>query len=183
MTGNLLGTPQYMSPEQCKGEELTEASNVYALGITLYEMITGQAPFEADTPLAIVHKQIANPLPSPRTYRPDIPESIEKILFKALAKEPSDRFPNVDSFITEISQNEGQITSDMTLAVSPLVSDETLMESTIPPEKQTTQQDNFTVQESFGQTNPTRDISRYLIPLVILTLFILVIACSISIYF
>ncbi len=91
-TGTLIGTPHYMSPEQCKGEELTTASDVYALGVMLFEMLVGRVPYDADTPYGIIHKHINEPLPPARSLRSDLPAEVEAVLNKALAKEPRDRY-------------------------------------------------------------------------------------------
>jgi tRNA A-37 threonylcarbamoyl transferase component Bud32/tetratricopeptide (TPR) repeat protein len=89
----LLGTPQYISPEQAMGKkELDSRTDIYSLGVVLYEMIVGRVPFSADTPYAIIHDHIYRPLPLPTIVNPDIPEAIEKVLLKALAKDPADRF-------------------------------------------------------------------------------------------
>jgi serine/threonine protein kinase/Tol biopolymer transport system component len=96
LTGTgILGTPQYMSPEQCRGEkDLPPASDQYALGVVLYEMVTGRTPYQAETPLAVIQKQIlGEPLPPPSSLRPDLPDDVEKVILKALAREPQERFP------------------------------------------------------------------------------------------
>jgi serine/threonine-protein kinase len=103
----ILGTPAYMSPEQCQGDVmLTAASDLYALAIVLYEMVAGQPPFQAETPLALVLKQLREPLPSPRVRRPDLPEQAERVVLKALAKDPALRWPTclalADAFQTAI---------------------------------------------------------------------------------
>ncbi|MBC8508080.1 MAG: protein kinase [Anaerolineales bacterium] len=99
VTGTLVGTPAYMSPEQGKGMGIASPSDIYSLGIILYEMVTGKVPFDADTPLAVIHKHINEPLPSPRTIREDIPRVLEAVIVKALAKEPEDRYQSAAEMI------------------------------------------------------------------------------------
>jgi tRNA A-37 threonylcarbamoyl transferase component Bud32/thioredoxin-like negative regulator of GroEL len=99
----MMGTPQYISPEQAKGvKELDARTDIYSLGVVLYELLVGQVPFMADTPYAIVHDHIFSPLPMPRELNPDLPESIERVLLKALAKEPDDRFQSVEALIAAL---------------------------------------------------------------------------------
>ena len=89
--GMIMGTPYYMSPEQCRSEELDERSDIYSLGIILYEMLTGQVPFLATTPVGVVLKH-ANEPPRPlRELRDSIPESLESVVLRALKKERKDR--------------------------------------------------------------------------------------------
>ena len=97
-TGLGIGTPAYMAPEQWNGIA-DERTDIYALGIVLYELITGRCPFQADTPAAILIKQVQDPLPRPISFVPDLPESVEALLFKALSKDPALRFQSMDDFI------------------------------------------------------------------------------------
>lgn len=91
-TGGIVGTPAYMSPEQIHGEELDGRSDLYALGIVLYEMATGRPPFRAETPPAIFVKHLHDPLPPPRSFNPSLLEGIERVILKALAKDRLDRY-------------------------------------------------------------------------------------------
>ena len=93
LTGSsVIGTPQYMAPEQARGEPVSEKTDVYALGIVLYQMCTGQLPFDADTPLAIAMKHTTEPLPRPTLINPNIPQEVGKVLIRALEKRPEDRY-------------------------------------------------------------------------------------------
>ena len=96
LTGSaLIGTPAYMSPEQCKGGPLTVRSDQYSLGIVLFQLCSGQLPFTGDTPMAIAVKHINDPLPRPRKVNPNIPADVEGVLVRALAKRPEDRYESV----------------------------------------------------------------------------------------
>ena len=98
-TGVGIGTPAYMSPEQGKGAKVDSRADVYSLGVMLYEMVTGHAPYEAETPLAVVLKHIQEPLPLPRSVRPDLPEEVERVILRAMAKEPDDRFQTAGEMV------------------------------------------------------------------------------------
>jgi serine/threonine protein kinase len=100
VTGTLVGTPAYMSPEQGKGLQISTPSDIYSLGIILYEMVTGKVPFDAETPLAVIHKHINEPLPAPRTLREDIPGALENVILKALAKEADERYQTAGEMLT-----------------------------------------------------------------------------------
>lgn len=95
-TGAVVGTPAYLSPEQGKGERGDERSDIYAMGVVLYEMTTGRVPFDADTPLAVIFKHISDPLPLPRYVNPRVPEEVEGVILKAMAKEPDERYQTVE---------------------------------------------------------------------------------------
>ena len=99
LTGSaLIGTPAYMSPEQCLGEPVNARSDQYSFAVVLYRIATGRLPFEGDTPLALAMKHIQQPLPPPRSINPKLPEGVEAVLLKALAKEPEHRFKDMSEF-------------------------------------------------------------------------------------
>ena len=100
-SGTGLGTPDYMAPEQWTGDP-TAQSDLYSLGVVLYEMITGYRPYTADTPAGVLLKQATESLPLPKQYIPDLPKDVESVLLKVLAKEPSDRYANMHAFIDEL---------------------------------------------------------------------------------
>ncbi len=100
-SGTGLGTPDYMAPEQWTGEP-TKQSDLYSLGVVLYEMITGHRPYTADTPAGVLLKQATEALPLPKRYIPDLPQNVESVLLKALAKEPKDRYADMRAFIDEL---------------------------------------------------------------------------------
>jgi serine/threonine protein kinase len=95
-SGALMGTLNYMAPEQGLEGQSDVRSDIYSLGIMLYEMLTQQVPFDADTPLAVLMKHLHDPLPLPRQIEPDIPEPFERIVLKALSKRPVDRYDSAE---------------------------------------------------------------------------------------
>ena len=101
----IMGTPQYISPEQAMGKkDLDEGTDIYSFGVMIYEMVVGQVPFNADTPFSIIHDHIYSPLPLPRSINANVPESVERVLLKALAKERADRYPDVGSLVNAFKE-------------------------------------------------------------------------------
>jgi serine/threonine-protein kinase len=97
LTGSaLIGTPAYMSPEQCRGDPIDARSDQYSLAVVLFQITTGALPFEGDTPMAIALQHVNRPLPLPSKVNPNIPESIELVLIKGLAKDPALRYASID---------------------------------------------------------------------------------------
>jgi serine/threonine-protein kinase len=104
-TGMAVGTPAYMSPEQAGGASSVDGrSDLYSLGCVLYEMLTGEVPYTARTPQAVIAKRVIEPLPRVRTLRQSVPESVEQAINRALAVAPADRFPTAAEFARAITQ-------------------------------------------------------------------------------
>ena len=101
-SGMIVGTPEYMSPEQCSGETIGPAADIYSLGVVAYQMLTGQLPFTAATPAAIINAQLHNTLPPPSSINPDLSGDVENALLKALAKAPADRYRNATTMLKAI---------------------------------------------------------------------------------
>lgn len=103
-SGTVMGTPAYMSPEQGAGSTIDHRSDIYSLGIIFYELVTGRVPYVAETPIALVFKHIQDPLPSARKLNPNLPEAVELVLLKALAKQPEDRYQTAEDFVQAIQR-------------------------------------------------------------------------------
>ena len=98
-----VGTPAYMSPEQGQGIKVDHRSDIYSLGVVLYEMVTGHVPYEAETPMGVVLKHISDPLPLPRKVAPNVPEAVEKVILRALAKDPAHRFQTAGEMVEALN--------------------------------------------------------------------------------
>jgi serine/threonine protein kinase len=101
-SGAVMGTPSYISPEQAMGRAGDERADIYSLGIVFYQLITGDLPFDAETSIAIILKHVSEPPPSPRILRPDLPEMVEKVLMRALAKDTERRYQTVAEFVADL---------------------------------------------------------------------------------
>jgi serine/threonine-protein kinase len=100
MTGSaIIGTPAYMAPEQAQGTGVDGRTDIYAVGIILFEMLTGRQPYEADTPMAVAFKHITDPVPSIHEANPALPEGVDSIIQKAMAKNKDDRFATASDMV------------------------------------------------------------------------------------
>lgn len=105
ISSNAVGSVYYISPEQARGSYSDERSDIYSLGITLYEMVTGMLPFEGDNTVAVALQHIQNELPSPRDYTPDLPISVEKIIYKCTQKKPERRYAKASDVIADLKKS------------------------------------------------------------------------------
>jgi serine/threonine-protein kinase len=103
-SGASIGTPEYMSPEQSQGERVDGRSDIYSLGIVLYQMLTGRVPFQATTPVATLYQVVHEPPPPPRLLNPNIPPYLESIILRALAKQPEQRFASAKEMADALRQ-------------------------------------------------------------------------------
>ncbi|MGD8540201.1 MAG: protein kinase, partial [Candidatus Aminicenantes bacterium] len=104
--GMMIGTPEYMSPEQAEGRAVDESSDLYSLGVILYEMVTGQLPFEGDTPLSVAIKHISGTPPDPKIINPQISENLKNLLLKCLTKDPQKRYRNAEELLSDLKKIE-----------------------------------------------------------------------------
>jgi serine/threonine protein kinase len=123
-TGQVMGTPEYMSPEQCRGEKIDFRSDIYALGVVLYEIFTGQVPFRGDTPVATIFKHIQDPVPLAGPLASRLPPSVIPVIRRLLAKERSDRYTTAVEVAAALRQakdsfDKGQPTSDVSTMIPP----------------------------------------------------------------
>jgi len=103
-TSAAVGTPEYMAPEQVTAKSVDHRADIYALGVVFYEMVTGRKPFTADTPMAVLFKHASDPLPRPKGFVPTLPDAVEKVLLKALAKRPEDRYASMSGFANALER-------------------------------------------------------------------------------
>ncbi len=129
-TGNLIGTIEYMSPEQVRGQETDARSDLYSLGILLFELVTGQLPFRNTSDFEIMRAQAEQAPPRPRQIAPQVSPALETIILRALAKNPRDRFQSAAEFRSELLAAE--------LSAPPVKIEESLFSSFVPPPATTT---------------------------------------------
>ena len=103
VTGSILGTAHYIAPEQAQGEVITPRTDLYAVGVVLYEMLTGRTPFEGDSAVSIALAHVNNEARAPRSFVPEVSPALDAVVMRALAKRPSDRFADADAFLAALS--------------------------------------------------------------------------------
>ncbi len=105
ITSNVMGSVHYTSPEQARGGYSDEKSDIYSLGIVLFEMVTGRVPFDGETTVSIAIKQIQEPMPDPRDYVDDIPVSVQQIIYKSTEKNPDRRYSTMTELIADLKRS------------------------------------------------------------------------------
>ncbi len=119
LQNQVLGTPEYMSPEQAQGQRATKYSDIYALGIVAYKLITGAVPFSGDTPVSTMRMHIDQALPPLHRLSPDTPAALEAVIAKALAKQPAQRFQSAGEFARRFQQAVSAAPSPQPLKPTP----------------------------------------------------------------
>ncbi|HET9546077.1 MAG TPA: protein kinase, partial [Gaiellaceae bacterium] len=104
--GSIMGTAQYLSPEQARGAPVTAASDLYSVGIVLYEMLTGKTPFNGETPIEIAMKHVNDPPRPPSEHRPDIPPELDQVVLRALSKDIHERYGSAEEFSADLDRVE-----------------------------------------------------------------------------
>jgi predicted Ser/Thr protein kinase len=110
--GSILGSPSYMAPEACRGEEPTTSSDLYSLGCSLFQVLTGQPPYSATSTLQVLHQQLTAPVPTLRSVRPDL-MTLDPLLRTCLAKDPAARYANADALVKALHQAQVQIPREL----------------------------------------------------------------------
>ncbi len=135
-TGTIVGSVHYLSPEQARGEPSVQQSDLYSLGVVLFEMLTGRVPFDADTPVAVAVRHMQDIPPDVRTLNPQIPSAVAAIVHRALAKDPHDRYRNALAMQQEADRTRGALLSGAAPAAGPTLADQAtrrIARPSVPP--------------------------------------------------
>ena len=159
-TGATVGTPWYMAPEQWRGDPVTPAVDQYALGVTVYVMLTGKMPFEAETPYQLMHKHLNEPIIPIGNWREDLPADIGAVLVRALHKEPGERYPKVSDFAQDLAKavsNRPGITMTTGFFTTPLPTKAPLV---TPPSQISNVEERTQIEPHVAQTPPPMQASQ-----------------------
>ena len=132
-TGSIMGTAQYLSPEQAQGYAVSAQSDIYSIGIILYEMLTGRVPFEGESAVTIALKQVSEQPVPPSQLNPAVSPGLEAAVMRALAKDPAQRYPDADAFIAALQGEEVPATEMTAVAAAPARVIEPLPPAAAPP--------------------------------------------------
>jgi len=191
--GAVVGTARYMPPEIIQTETPDERADIYSLGITLYEMLSGRPPFVADSAITLMMMHLNEPVPNPRNLRSDVPQSLVNVLFKALAKDRNDRYRSAAEFATALKGVQDEMDADVP-AITPqpvAASQPTIIGSrpvvtphhpskpiTPPPTGQTTPPPS-----SSKDAKPVPAKNRTMLIIILIILFLCMCLCMLAIYY
>lgn len=170
-TNHVMGSVQYLSPEQAKGQSTDESSDIYSIGIVLYELLTGHPPFNGETPVSVAIKHIQEELPSIRKERPSIPQSIENVIMKATRKEKSQRYRDTNEMYYDLltaldDERKDELPrydSDSDTKTMPVIKADEEESDTKTVPIATTQQNANTQQQNMETNKPKRKRNKWLI--------------------
>jgi len=170
-TNHVMGSVQYLSPEQAKGQSTDESSDIYSIGIVLYELLTGHPPFNGETPVSVAIKHIQEELPSIRKERPSIPQSIENVIMKATRKEKSLRYRDTNEMYYDLltaldDERKDELPrydSDSDTKTMPVIKADEEESDTKTVPIATTQQNANTQQQNMETNKPKRKRNKWLI--------------------
>ena len=177
ITSNVMGSVHYTSPEQARGGFSDEKSDIYSLGITLFEMLTGRVPFNGDTTVAIAIKQIQDEMPSPREFVPEVPVSVERIVLKCTQKSPDRRYQNMGDMIRDLKRSlitpdepfveidtgeagKTRIVTDIRNRNTPQAASEREKTGEIPQQRVSVKQDTQPGREVYAEEEDLQEIAR-----------------------
>lgn len=167
VSGGMIGTPAYMSPEQGLGEPGDERSDIYSLGIIMYQLLVGELPYDAETALGVILMHVNDPIPELRTYDSSIPDSVQRIVQKAMAKDPDARYQSAEEVIADIEACERTLsTGEATRTRSPLRTEPPApkIESALTPPPATLRQSAPTsTVETTGRYRSARELKEQLV--------------------
>jgi serine/threonine-protein kinase len=137
-TGSVMGTPHYLSPEQAQGQDVTPVSDLYSIGVILYEALTRRVPFEGESAVAVAMKQVSQPPQRPSSIAPEVPPALDAVVMRALEKDPGRRFQSADAFIAALDAalTDPNATGDGTTAFAPLPPPEEAAADELDPEEE-----------------------------------------------
>ncbi|MDT0668392.1 Stk1 family PASTA domain-containing Ser/Thr kinase [Mammaliicoccus sciuri] len=170
-TNHVMGSVQYLSPEQAKGQSTDESSDIYSIGIVLYELLTGHPPFNGETPVSVAIKHIQEELPSIRKERPSIPQSIENVIMKATRKEKSLRYRDTNEMYNDLltaldDERKDELPrydSDSDTKTMPVIKADEEESDTKTVPNATTQQNANAQQQNTETNKPKRKRNKWLI--------------------
>jgi len=154
-TGNILGTPAYMAPEQWRGEPVDARTDIYSLGVMLYEMVLGRLPFSGETPYTLMYKHFNDPPPPPRELNPNLNPAIEAVILRALAKDKDARFQSGDEMAEAFDNAVRGLPQAARQTPASLVMDKTLVGDDVPPGYARTPTPGGTVMPTMPPVSPT----------------------------
>lgn len=179
-TNTLLGSVHYLSPEQARGSMATPQSDIYALGIILYELLMGDVPFDGESAVSIALKHFQSDIPSIRQKNPRVPQALENVVLKATAKDPKDRYRNVDEMAKDLSTVLSATRVNEPVFITPEMAKQAKVE--MPPEDDKTTETEILVasEEQKPKKKKKRHIWRWII--MILVLLIAIGGCTAMFY-